>query len=427
MAGPPLVIARRRLEESIAARALEALEALAREAARLGSAAFLVGGPVRDLLLGRRTTDLDVVVEGDVRALAGRLGGNVRMHGQFLTATITFADGLRVDVARARAERYPHRAALPDVRPAGLDEDLARRDFTVNAMALRLAPEGDLELIDPFAGRADVREKRIRVLHALSFLEDPTRAFRALRLAQRLGFVIEPRTRALVRTAVRHGLVADLSAARVRRELATNLVERPASAAVGGLARFGIWDALCPDIPLPRGARARVATLERWLDRHPESSAPPRWGLLLATLTTGGSPAALDALVQRLLPPRSVASLLREGSVATADLAARLAPEAVRARASRIHAACQRHAPAALVVALAATHGPVRRAIARYLIELRQLRPALGARDLLEAGVPPGPAIGRGLRAALRARLDGKAPDRLRQLQIALRAARARA
>jgi tRNA nucleotidyltransferase (CCA-adding enzyme) len=184
---------------------------------------------------------------------------------------------------------------------------------------------------------------------------------------------------------------------------------------------------VAPDIPLPRGARARIATLDAWLDRHPELVTLPRWGLVLATLTRAAPPAALDALIERLLPPRAVAELLREAPVAAADLTARLTRAAARTRASRIHAACERHTPAALVVALATTRGPVRRAIARYLLELRQVQPALGARDLLEAGVPPGPAIGRGLRAALRARLDDRAPDRPGQLRIALRAARRRA
>jgi tRNA nucleotidyltransferase (CCA-adding enzyme) len=418
-------ISRRRLREGLGSPAAAALERVARTARELGISAYLVGGPVRDLLLGRRSSDLDVVVSTDVLDLAGRLGGAVRAHAGFLTAKVTLEDGLRVDVARARAEVYPRPAALPAVRPAGVAEDLARRDFTINAMAVRLTKSGAGSLLDPYGGRQDVRAKRIRVLHALSFVDDPSRAFRAVRFATRLGFEIEPRTAALARAAAAHGLVGELSGTRLRRELAATLEQAPASAAVGSLARLGLWRALAPGIALPHRAGSRLDRLESWLDRNPGIAGAPRWALVLAVLVARGDRVRLDALIDRLGPPRSIAGLLRQSPGVAARLSSRLASAWARARPSRIHAACHGHRTEAVVVALAsAREEAVRRAIERYLVELRQVRPAIAARDLLEAGIPPGPAIARGLTAALHARLDGKAGDAGRQLGVALRAAR---
>src|SRR3954452_22209108 len=142
-----------------------------REAAA-GTPIYLVGGAVRDLLLGQERTDLDIAVEGDASALGRRLGGEIRTHERFATATV-HTDGLELDLATARSESYPEPGALPEVRPATLTDDLARRDFTLNAMAVPLA--GDPELIDPHGGLADLERGTLRVLHERSFVDDPTR------------------------------------------------------------------------------------------------------------------------------------------------------------------------------------------------------------------------------------------------------------
>src|SRR6478609_3289396 len=158
---------------------------------------YLVGGAVRDLLLGRGRSDLDLVVVGDAAALASRLGAEALEHERFATAKVRL-DGHEIDIASARTETYPRPGALPDVEPAeGIDADLARRDFTVNAMAIPLEGAG---LIDPHGGRADLDAGRLRVLHEGSFADDPTRALRAARYAARFGFELEPATAELLRT-----------------------------------------------------------------------------------------------------------------------------------------------------------------------------------------------------------------------------------
>ncbi|HEY1596999.1 MAG TPA: hypothetical protein VGF74_16495, partial [Thermoleophilaceae bacterium] len=197
--------------------------------------AFLVGGAVRDLLLGRPTVDLDVAVEGDARAvareLAGRLAGEAKEHERFGTATVTAGD-LSVDLATTRRETYAEPGALPDVHPAGLTEDLGRRDFTINAMALDLNGGDVGALEDPHGGRADLDAGLIRVLHGGSFVDDPTRLLRALRYEARFGFRMDEQTERLAREAAAGAGFATVSGARVRDELLDLLSEDEAPSAV---------------------------------------------------------------------------------------------------------------------------------------------------------------------------------------------------
>ncbi|MGA8333808.1 MAG: hypothetical protein WB761_03625, partial [Solirubrobacteraceae bacterium] len=167
-------------------------------------AAYLVGGAVRDLLLGGTPFDLDLVVDGDTAPLAAALGGEVREHDRFGTATVVL-DGFTYDIARARRETYDHPGALPDVEPAPLAEDLRRRDFTVNAIAIPLAGERAGELTAVPGALEDLEARRLRGLHDGSFIDDPTRLFRLVRYASRLGFEIEPHTRALAEGAIAAG------------------------------------------------------------------------------------------------------------------------------------------------------------------------------------------------------------------------------
>src|SRR5918996_3238928 len=190
--------------------ALPGVDALREIAERVP--AYLVGGAVRDLLLGLEAGDLDVVIEGDPEALAQLPGFELERDALFLTGRLRL-DDLHIDVARARAETYPRPGALPEVQPASITEDLARRDFTVNAMAFPLG--GDGELLDPHGGLDDLRSGLLRVLHDRSFIDDPTRALRAARYAARFGFELEPETERLLREAD----VSTVSDDRVQKEL----------------------------------------------------------------------------------------------------------------------------------------------------------------------------------------------------------------
>jgi tRNA nucleotidyltransferase (CCA-adding enzyme) len=362
-------------QESLA----EALDRVHPELAAVRDAAtepvYLVGGAVRDLLLGRGRADIDLVVEGDAAELAARLGADVVSHERFATAKVGL-DGHEVDIAAARSETYPHPGALPVVEPAGgIEADLARRDFTINAMAIPLGDEP--RLIDPHGGRADLGAGLIRVLHPGSFRDDPTRALRAARYAARFGFGLESETAALMREAD----LSTVSADRREAELLSLAGEEEAPRGFALLAEWGLVELRDGGAELT----ARVVDLlasEPWRDVAPRDRA-----LLRAALgPVGGEPALAEARPER-------------------------PSEAVKLAAGRD--------PVELVLArvLGAEW------LDRYLGEWRGVSLEIDGEDLIAAGVPQGPAIGRGLREALRRKLDGELSGREEELAMAIEAA----
>ena len=200
------------------------LKRIGARANSMGYKAFLVGGTVRDLILGVKNLDLDIVVEGAAIKLGEKLseefGGTLVAHKQFGTCTLTLKNKLKIDFATARRETYEKPAALPDVRPSSLKNDLARRDFTINAMAISINKDDFGRFIDPFGGRRDLARGVIKVLHKGSFIDDPTRIFRAARFESRPGFSIETKTLRLMKSAIKKGMLAKLSKYRIKKELA---------------------------------------------------------------------------------------------------------------------------------------------------------------------------------------------------------------
>jgi tRNA nucleotidyltransferase (CCA-adding enzyme) len=213
---------------------------------------YLVGGAVRDVVLGSgEAIDCDLTVEGDgvafARRLAAEVGGDVVVHDAFATATVRWG-GASIDVVTARSEHYAHPGALPAVERATLDHDLGRRDFTVNAMAVSLCREDFGALFDPFGGRRDITERRLRVLHGLSFIEDPTRILRGVRYEIRLGFRFDRQAAQLARAAATLGLATTMSAARLRDALILVLREPRAGEALGRLAELAVLPAIHPGL-----------------------------------------------------------------------------------------------------------------------------------------------------------------------------------
>src|SRR5262245_3831958 len=246
-----------------------------------GQGVYLVGGTVRDILLGRASFDVDIAVEGDALAFAGQLGGELTGHGRFGTAVVHFPDGRHWDVVTARRETYRAPAALPDVEAGTIEDDLARRDFTVNAMAASLGDDFG-RIVDPHDGRADLDARVIRVLHPQSFVDDPTRIFRAVRYESRLGFRMDAETERLAREGVAG--TALLSPARFREEVVALLSEEEVEGAVERLAD------LTAAPPLEPGLIRRVDALRSELD-----PGAPAWRLRLTALA-----AAHPGLVDRL-------------------------------------------------------------------------------------------------------------------------------
>jgi tRNA nucleotidyltransferase (CCA-adding enzyme) len=376
--------------------------------------AWLVGGIVRDALLGRGTADVDIVVEGDApaaaRRLAGRLAAPLRTHAPFGTASVAGADAT-VDLVTARRERYAAPGALPVVEPAELRDDLARRDFAVNALAVPLAPRLGA-LVDPHGGLADLRQRRLRVLHEGSFADDATRILRGVRYEARLGFRFDRRTEDLAREAARAGHVLAVGWDRLRDELLLVLAEHGAAAALVRLADLGVLRALDPALGV---APPTAAAIERTADlaaaHAPEARLPlARLGLLLAALPAERSAALLAAL---RLPARDRAA----GAAAAAAPA--LADRLREADAAGIAAVLDR-LPVEAAVAAAAHDAAVRPAVARFLAELRHVRLELTGTDLQrELGVPPSPLLGRLLAELRRRKLRGELATRVDELVAA--------
>jgi tRNA nucleotidyltransferase (CCA-adding enzyme) len=371
---------------------------------------YLVGGSVRDLLLGGEPLDLDLVVEGDAAELAARLGGDVRVYDRFGTSAVRL-EPFTYDIASARRETYRQPGALPDVVPASVDDDLLRRDFTVNALAIALVGSAAGRLRAAPRALDDLDRRRLRVLHDRSFSDDPTRMLRLARYASRLGFAVEPHTRALLHDAITADALATVSGSRIGAELRLLAKEPDPVAALRCLAELGLDRAIHPRFGLAdeRLARRAIALLG-------EDGRHGRLAIALAARDV-----ATDELV-RLLDALAFEASDRDAIVAAATRAPALAERLDRARRpSEIAGAADVEPPE--LVALAGTIGPERQA-REWLTRLRHVGLEIDGSDLLGAGVPQGPAIGRGLRAALAAKLDGRARGREAELAEALQAAR---
>jgi tRNA nucleotidyltransferase (CCA-adding enzyme) len=388
-----------------AARLLDALDGV--------EGAHLVGGAVRDVLLGGEAVDLDVVVEGDAaaaaRTAAERLGGRVREHERFGTATVE-ADDLAFDVARARRERYPAPGALPEVEPASLEEDLVRRDFTVNALAVALGPPAPGTLRSAPQSREDLEARRLRVFHDGSFRDDPTRLLRLVRYATRLRFAIESRTEELARAAVAAGAPATVSGGRIGDELRLLLREPEPNTALRLAGELGLDRALHPAFAPDPGAAERARAL------LPSDGRDDL--VILAAACRAFDRGALIAWLDELEFPAAERHVIVASALEAAPLGGRLA---VAGRPSEIAGAAAGHAPEA--VALAAAVVPEAVDAARsWLDELRHVTLEIDGDDVLAAGVPEGPEIGRALAAALARKLDGEAAGREAELAAALAA-----
>jgi tRNA nucleotidyltransferase (CCA-adding enzyme) len=371
-----------------------------------------VGGAVRDALLDRVPRELDLVVEGDAAAVAqraaARVGGTVVVHARFGTATVT-ADGYAFDLAGARRERYARPGALPDVTlGATLAQDLERRDFTVNAIAARLA---DGALTAHPGAREDLAAGVLRVLHDRSFADDPTRLLRLARYAARLGFAAEPQTDELAAAAVAGGAVATVSGDRIGNELRLLAREPAPLAALAWLRRLGIDEAIAAGFGLADSRMAHVAL-------EVLGSGGRRDLLVLGSAARGLDVGARARLLENLAFPAADRGVITAVASGADALAARLAQARTPAQIAEAVAAAPPEA-----VAAAGALGP-REQARQWLGRLRDVRLQINGDDLLAAGVPRGPAVGRGLRAALAAKLDGAAPDRAAELERALAAAR---
>jgi tRNA nucleotidyltransferase (CCA-adding enzyme) len=368
--------------------------------------------------MGEPNFDVDIAVEGDGislgRALAQALGGRVVPHEKFGTAIVLYGEGGRIDVATARTEFYDYPGALPTVEQASIRQDLYRRDFTINAMAVSLKGADFGRLVDYFGGHRDLAGGIVRVLHNLSFIDDPTRIFRAIRYETRYGFRMDAHTVGLARACVEMDLVGELSSSRVRDELQALLSEKRAADSVRRLADLGIDRAIHPHL----AADEEAVQLIEELDTLRVSYAPdaPAWRLRLAVLARRlGSTEVLDWAErlklrrrdgERIADAVTVAPRLRELAAATkqpAELWARIAP----------------HDPDGALLALAGSKGRARKRLQRYFEELRDIRLEISGGDLAELGLGESPQVGQILEELRRRKLNGELDGRAAEIEAA--------
>lgn len=376
-----------------------AVDALERE-----DSVYVVGGAVRDLLLGREPHELDFVVEGDALEVARRTGGRVTSHERFGTATVTL-DGITFDLAGARRERYPRPGALPEVElGASLREDLERRDFTVNAIALHLA---DRELVWLPGAHEDLQARRLRVLHDRSFADDPTRLLRLARYAARLGFEPEARTDRLAAEAIAGGALGTVTGSRLGAELRL-LLREPQPEALLRLERHGLGRLLLDPVPF----HVRPETIRRATAHTP---ADARADLVALAASLEGDRRAIAARLDDLAFPAAD----RDVVARSADRATYLTGVLEAAENDADLWRALRKEPPELVALAGASSEEAGAAARRWLDEVRHRRLAITGDDIVAAGLS-GPAVGEALDRAMAAMLTGRADTREEQLAAAL-------
>jgi tRNA nucleotidyltransferase (CCA-adding enzyme) len=384
---------------------------------------YLVGGFVRDLLLEQPNSDIDIAVEGDglefATRLAAQLGGRVRTHREFKTAVVLLApevlgemppplrkasEPFHVDVATTRAEFYDRPAALPRVEHASIRQDLFRRDFTINAMAISLGGSDFGTVVDFFGGYRDLREGVVRVLHNLSFIEDPTRIFRAVRYESRYGFRMDEHTRALAKSCVEMHLVGDLSSVRLRDELVALLSEENVGWLFTRLCELGVAHAVHPKLATDSETVRLVDSIDSLVEELGVASEVVGWRLRLAAMTRNMSHDELYVWLEQLKLRQADSTVVRDCVVVGPHLASGLSQQVMTDW--EVYTTLRTTSDEALVFALAGTSsGAAESRLRRYLTDLRHRTLSVDGDDILALGAKKGPSVGRIL-------------ERLRELRV---------
>jgi len=385
-----------------------------------GVSLYLVGGVVRDLLLGHVTLDLDLTVEGDgivfARLVADRYRAGLAVFERFATARLVFPDGLKMDIATTRRESYAQPAVLPTVQPASIEEDLYRRDFTINAMAVQLNSGQFGRLLDVYGGQRDLRARTIRVLHEGSFQDDPTRIFRAIRFEQRFGFHLERTTLRLLAQAASTSLIQQLSGPRLQNEILLLFAEHDPVRAIARLGQLKLLRflhrRLCYTQNVKRTVTAVPKALAWWVRRFPDSATDGPIVHLMA-LSSESSPVVVAAIIRRLALSREQAKNMSTIGRGLDRVLKRLTSKGT-VRPSQVYRLLADLPDESLVLLLAKQvsrqQGVGLNRLKRYLgayMKNRMIKTALAGRDLQAMGLEPGPEYKVILGKLLDARIDG--------------------
>ena len=413
------------MRERLPKEAYELLRTCGELARELSVEVFCVGGFVRDILMHLPNLDIDLVVEGDgiayARALADKLGGRMRAHHKFKTAVVILPDEQKIDVATARLEYYEYPAALPTVELSSIKMDLFRRDFSINALAVQLNPEDFGRLVDFFGGQNDIKQRSVRVLHSLSFIEDPTRILRAIRFEQRYSFQIGGQTEKLIKNAVQLNIFQRLSGVRIFQELRLIMDEANPLSCLNRIKKFRILEAIHPLLQYGPAKEATLKEVEKvltWYKLLYIDPQPERWLVYFLGICAGFDDSQVNILAGRLgFPSRILTRLFlarqqvqqageqlhkwRQGEKRQSDLYFILDPLSLEA---------------ILFLMARSDKEFMRRSISVYLTQLRGMDISISGKDLKQLGLKPGPEYGKILNRVLAARIDGQACDREGQM-----------
>jgi len=389
------------------------IQDISTQAEALGQGLYLVGGVVRDLLLGYSSFDVDLVVEGDAMTLAQQVteigSAKTILHPRFGTAKLSLGDFV-IDLASARNETYARPGALPTVTPGTIKDDIFRRDFSINAMAISLAPGNYGQLIDPYRGKEDLEHRLIRILHPRSFIDDATRILRAIRYEQRLGFELEPQTAQLLKRDI--DMLDTISGDRIRHELELILKEKYPEHVLNRLRRLGVLKRLS----LPLNSDEWIA--DKFGKARRLSSSAQMVPLYFCLLACSLSQQENEQFLHRVSMPKRLAQALRD----TLDLKARLPLlDRPSMKRSEVYYLLTDYDPSAIQAnAIASESSTVYHHLSLFLNELRYVKTHLRGEDLAKLGIPSGPEVGEILRKLLKARLDGETKTKEEEEKLAL-------
>ena len=387
------------LEEGLPPERLGLLRAAGVASSARGVGLYLVGGAVRDILMRQRPLDLDLAAVGatlgSVEALAADLGGRIAATSQFHTYKVEIK-GTTVDLAMARRESYASPGALPTVEPGSIEQDLARRDFSINAAAVSLERGTWGRLLDPHRGQQDIADRQLRVLHGESFRDDATRILRAIRYSCRLGFRVEETTHQLMARDLPY--LDTIGGDRVRHELQRIAEEDSATSMLGQAVRLDVMKAVYPSMDPEPGLMERLQAADL-------GTGPERGRLFFALLAYTVPSRSIEGLIARLGLSASMARVVRDVGVVRACLVGLREPQLRWSRVNLLMGPCD--ATAVRACAMAVDDPEVARRLETYLVEKRPVRTLLGGDDLIRLGVSRSPEVGRILDDLLAARLDG--------------------
>jgi tRNA nucleotidyltransferase (CCA-adding enzyme) len=414
------------MKERLSSSLIKILQQIGEVADEFNYGAYVVGGFVRDLFLYRSDEDLDIVIEGDgiafARKYAQLVAARIHTHEKFGTAVIIFPDGFKIDVASARMEYYKFPAALPVVEMSSIKLDLYRRDFTINTLAIQLNSDNFGTLIDFFTARKDIKEKIIRVLHNLSFVEDPTRVFRAIRFEQRFGFTIGKLTAGLISNAVTMDFFRVLSGKRVFAELRLIFEEENPAAAIGRLNDFDLLKVIHPSIKFDQELTSMLTSVKKVLSWHDLlflDESYRKWIVYFMILINQCDPQRSDEICRRFeLAPgfRKIFCFERFEADRCVYWLERNLPVSDSVLYRKLNGF---QTELILYMMATARKQEVKKSISHFFTNLRRINIQLKGRDLKKMGLKPGPIYRQILEAVLNARLDGRLKTRQDEIDFA--------